>query len=120
MNQHFFRVFKRFLVFLPVHVEDEAQHSGWILPGWEKHDLVAGESNAMKICVSDLTASPSGLNLDMRLNILPILMILILTLSSIIRWVRRCLPVTLAVDISSAWQGQELQQELELLHMSGM
>lgn len=48
-------------------MEDEAQHSGWILPGWEKHDLVAGESNATKICVSDLTASPSGLNLDMRL-----------------------------------------------------
>ena len=26
-------------------MEDEAQHGGRILPGWEEHDLVAGESN---------------------------------------------------------------------------
>lgn len=43
-----------------------------------------------------------------------------LTLSSVFRWVPRCLPVTLAVVISSAWQGQELQQELGPLPTSGM
>lgn len=26
-----------------VHVEDQEEHSGWILPCWQKHDLVAGE-----------------------------------------------------------------------------
>lgn len=29
----------------PVNVEDKAQHGGWILPGWEGHDLVASELN---------------------------------------------------------------------------
>lgn len=38
-------IFKRLLIFLPVHVQDKAQHGGWILPGWEEHDMVASESN---------------------------------------------------------------------------
>ncbi len=65
MNRHFFDncIFKRFLLFLPVHVEDEAQHSGWILPGWEEYDLVAGESNTVN------NRSPSGLNRSMFLSL---------------------------------------------------
>lgn len=32
-----------FPMFFPVHVEDKAQHGGWILLSREEHDLVAGE-----------------------------------------------------------------------------
>lgn len=46
--------------------------------------------------------------------------VLIWTLSSIFRWAPRCLPVTLAADISSEWQGQELRQESGPSHTSGM
>ena len=45
-----YTIYKRFLLFLTVHVEDEAQHGAWILPGWEKHVLVAGESNVSVFC----------------------------------------------------------------------
>lgn len=49
LGLHIFYVFiKRFLIFLPVHVEDEAQHGGWILPGREEHDMVAGKSNVIQ------------------------------------------------------------------------
>lgn len=64
MNQHLFCncIFKWFLIFVPVHVEDKAQHGGWIFPGWEEHDLVACESNTIEISVKNcerprLTAS---------------------------------------------------------------
>lgn len=51
VNPYFFcnYIFKKYLIFLAVHVEDKAQHGGRILPGWEEHDLVAGESNTMQI-----------------------------------------------------------------------
>lgn len=93
---------------LLVHVQNNTQHSQWLLPGWKKHDLVAREFKRQNNSKTSPVWTP----------VMSLWSWMELVCPS--RSAPRCLPATLAAAISSAWPVQGLPQGSGPLPTSGM